>query len=645
MSIVYPNIKTISKLKQPQTEGEHFLINFLINTLDNNYEIFYQPYLNGDRPDIIILHKNIGALIIEVKDWNLDNYQFKDGKWFVDNNGLFQILSPFEQVKKYKDNLYEIHISGLLEQKLLNKNYYSIVKTLVYFHKSSSVKVKTFLNNEFSKYDFWLCNDNLSDGFDKYLKENNFYSNFNSQLFNDKFYNEFKRNLRPPYHEIEDGIDIQFSELQKRFIDSRDEHIKIKGVPGSGKTLVLSKRAVDAVKKREEPVLILCYNITLVNYIRESINKIRAQFSWDKFHIYNYHDFINSTLINSSINYTYIIEAHLVKKYGIYLNPKLKFDESINDLRKKKGDKFIDEVFEEAVYSNIDLFEYIKDDILKYRSIFIDEGQDFLYSWFKIIKNYFLNDNSEYVIIGDAKQNVYHRKLDAFRSSVTNIRGQWNNLNLNESYRLNIRISDILYEFQKTYLNNKYYIDKITINSNQTNIFQEYKEGTIQYYNIQDIGFEETCDIIIGLLKDNDINPSDVVILGESINYLVDIDYKYRMKTKSKSISTFETFEFKKELETNLGVNNSKELEMKLKSIRKYKKKYFYNKSGLIKFSTIHSFKGWESPTVIIFIDDKEIANYELIYTAISRARHNLFILNKSTNVYSKFFKSRCDNY
>ena len=74
-----------------------------------------------------------------------------------------------------------------------------------------------------------------------------------------------------------------------------------------------------------------------------------------------------------------------------------------------------------------------------------------------------------------------------------------------------------------------------------------------------------------------------------------------------------------------------------------------------LKLSTIHSFKGWEAPTVILFIESEEgdlqkfkvpsnLDNPELIYTAITRARENLYIINLGNKKYDDFFKNHIHN-
>ena len=48
-------------------------------------------------------------------------------------------------------------------------------------------------------------------------------------------------------------------------------------------------------------------------------------------------------------------------------------------------------------------FEHKKDRISKYRSIFIDEVQDYKTEWLELIVNYFLAEDGELVVFGDEK--------------------------------------------------------------------------------------------------------------------------------------------------------------------------------------------------------------------------------------------------
>ena len=87
MAILYPNLETIINGKVKPEPGELHLLKYLINNLDDTYEIYFNPMLNVDRPDVVILRKGFGVLIIEVKDYNLDSYELDNRKnWILKYN-------------------------------------------------------------------------------------------------------------------------------------------------------------------------------------------------------------------------------------------------------------------------------------------------------------------------------------------------------------------------------------------------------------------------------------------------------------------------------------------------------------------------------------------------------------------------------
>ena len=74
MAQCFPSLEVINNLPVPLQGGERALLDFLYKHLDDTYEIYFQPFLNGDRPDFIIVRNGYGVLIIEVKDWILKKY-------------------------------------------------------------------------------------------------------------------------------------------------------------------------------------------------------------------------------------------------------------------------------------------------------------------------------------------------------------------------------------------------------------------------------------------------------------------------------------------------------------------------------------------------------------------------------------------
>ena len=160
MALIFPSIENIERLKVTPQPGEWFLLKHLIDTLDDSFEIYFQPFLNGDRPDIILMKEKSGVVIIEVKDWLLKNYSVskKQGNrpidWYLKKNGS-KIKSPLRQLTKYKDNMFNLHIDGLHDELRENMKVYGVVKLAVCFSKAKREEIDKFINEGYDyKKDF-----------------------------------------------------------------------------------------------------------------------------------------------------------------------------------------------------------------------------------------------------------------------------------------------------------------------------------------------------------------------------------------------------------------------------------------------------------------------------------------------------------
>lgn len=54
MANFFPSLEIIDQLTVKPTEGESFLLNRLAQELDDTFDIYFNPYLDGDRPDFLI---------------------------------------------------------------------------------------------------------------------------------------------------------------------------------------------------------------------------------------------------------------------------------------------------------------------------------------------------------------------------------------------------------------------------------------------------------------------------------------------------------------------------------------------------------------------------------------------------------------
>lgn len=661
MALFFPDFETILKLRQAPTDGEIHLLKKLGEILNDEYEIYFQSYVNGDRPDVLIMRKGGGVLIIEVKDWNLDSYDIDEKRnwWVKGRDGKkYEKMSPSNQALNYKSNLFNLHVKGLLERKIKDWKVWRVVNCVVYFHNTSTEDLRGFVEKEIErdkkdkkyreryekhlKYiDFLGRNGLTEENIKEICKKRGMDSR--NQLFDDDLYREFKGCFSPPIHTIEQGEKITYSKEQTNIILSKaSSSQKVKGVAGSGKTMCLAKRAVNAHKRHGKEVLILTYNITLRNYVKDKISEVREDFEWKYFHIIHYHEFLKAEALNHGLGVTY-------------------------------WDSFNDENF----------FESVKDEIVKYETILIDEIQDYQKPWVNLVLKYFLSDTgNEYVAYGDEKQNIYERSYNEIdKKPYTKIGGQWNLLK--KSFRVSSKIGRLAEEFQKEFFKDKYEVDEILT---QTDLFDN---SFIGYHKEENFDPENTARLYRKIVKKYEVHKNDVCIQSTDVEPLRMIDHQL---TQSDSVKEKTTTMFEKENEfldilKNQGLSKNdyqerfwkilkrkkagksltseedsllekrEKAKMEINKLRRNRKFHFRANAGTVKISTIHSFKGWEVDTLILLILKPSVQQFidlgdsgidsqndhqvteEMIYTGITRCRRNLFILNYGNEKFDSFFR------
>ncbi len=150
--------------------------------------------------------------------------------------------------------------------------------------------------------------------------------------------------------------------------------------------------------------------------------------------------------------------------------------------------------------------------------------------------------------------------------------------------------------------------------------------------------------------------PNDIAVISTEVEILRSIEYFF--SKQEKTMATFVTTKDMEELaeynpksaeiinryggdllQFQNKVNKTEEEEVLAQSLAKFekrKKTFFMQNSGLMKFSTIHSFKGMESKTIFCVLNGHE--EPEMVYTAITRAKVNLVIFDKRGSKYTSFF-------
>ena len=553
---------------------------------------------------IVIVRPDSGVLIVEVKDWHLRHYRNSSGgssSWvLLKNNALLR--SPIAQVKAYKENLYDLHISSLFEHKIKNEKYFSVVQTAVYFHCEDTVEAQSFCGN--LRYTEVFGRDALNSMYFKGILSRTRLDR-KSYLFNQELYKSFRRFLKPPEHTPDVGKAIQYTKRQQELVKSRaNVRQKVRGVAGCGKTKVLAGRAVSAYRRTNGLVLVLTFNITLRNYIHDRISEVRESFPWSNFEITNYHRFFKTHANNYELAYGDLLGAADIE----------------------------------------DFFSTAKDRIHRYKTILIDEVQDYKPEWLRLLVNYFLDSDGEFVVYGDEKQNIYGRDMGSDKFPVVpTVPGRWNELK--ESFRMESEPLRIAQSFQDFYFKERYQIDN-DVKIVQSDIFET--PAKLRYYGSSGNSIFQT--IRDEILADS-IHPNDLVVLSPTHETIRSLEHRFRHIARERTAHAGETEEEykrllrKHRLENSTNPNKHSYFKRDLDSIRRGRKVHFWPNAGTVKLSTIYSFKGWEAHTLILVVENTQTVEAdgsldELIYTALTRARKNLIIFDNA-GLYRDFF-SQC---
>lgn len=720
MAIFIPSLNQINtEVNLKPTEGELELLNKL-DSLNDEYIVYFHPFFNTYYPDIIVMRKGYGIFIIEVCEYDLNDYKHipqknsKDSKFGefkpldlehnqnIENPMENPIENPMEKLEYYKNILFDLYLPSFVSMKIKDVRSYGIIKNCVYFSNNyKSQIVSKISKNKHINYVLLLGNNsNVVEEINKKQKAN---------LFTQDMFEEAANLFNQTFERKGDVITLmgRQNELSESIAEKEQ---KIKGVAGSGKTLILAKRALNAYKVTKDKVLILTYNITLCNYIRKKIEQL-GNGNKSNFYIINYHQF----LIDN------IIKTNWYKSKYKNCNPV--------DFTGKIPKYYID---------------YVVPEECKFKTILIDEAQDFEYEWFDLIKSKFLVEGGEYVIFGDEKQNIYDREQEQEEDRKivkTNIRGKWTKLL--DNHRLSNDILDLSSAFQKEFMSYQYALDdnkQMTLNfSNQTSSsIIEYHQGPIDFQNLS--------NLIDNTISKLNLNYNNITVLSSEIAFLRNFENYIKFNKRHTCTTIFET---SKELEkiiynhteriieiykvynendvrnkiqtiikNNLEIITNSEITINavnnfnindyniednseitnddddntkpkinlespifnivkfiitvldpnisvssvdilneydeilkefiyikdsIKKIRQSKKLVFSMDTDNLKLCTVHSFKGWEVNTLILILDPDTVKSMELVYTALTRCKTNLIIVDlndaSSNNVYNKFLK------
>ncbi|MGW8956399.1 3'-5' exonuclease [Paenibacillus sp. NPDC055715] len=426
------------------TAGERLLFETLKRYLPSDYIVYYEPEIRGRRPDFVIIGPDLGLVVLEVKDYTKSTlHQINQDEWMLHTSAgeTRTVKSPLKQAR---DNARLISDQLKKDKNLLQglSGYlkFSYGYGTVFTRLKQEDFIKLGLYNVIDP-SFVLCRDEIDtddEGFSSETLIEKLFGMFSIQskrryTLTDEDIQAIRFHLFPevrisaefkepvPYqdqlllslHNIK-TMDLHQENMAKQL---GDRHRLIRGVAGSGKTLVLVSRAKMLAQAHPDwKILVICYGIplsrTLKQWIGQKMREPRdlfdfasAECEWESSNIevYNFHEWLGS---------------HMRIK-----------DSAIPELLEKLDES-------EAI-------------VPIYDAILIDEGQDFEPDWLRLVSHCLNPDTKSLLLVEDRAQSIFKRKNSLAQETGLDFRGRSKILSIN--YRNTAQIVQFAWDFYRSH--------------------------------------------------------------------------------------------------------------------------------------------------------------------------------------------------
>ncbi len=595
--VIDPPRDQFAALPTPLTDGELLVIDLFDQKLAAEWEIYVQPHLNGLRPDIVLLHPRVGVAVFEVKDWDLRAMQYyarDDGignhtLWACGQNGKHfsrERDNPINRILLYKRELFELYCPRLDGQAGLAVISAGLVFTCSPRAEASRV-FRPFVQardgmRKYPRYYPISGSDDLASGdIDAIFPEG---KRTSSMLMNAAMANDLRDWLREPFFSQEQRRPPKLNPQQEVIERTRTTtgYRRIKGPAGSGKSVALAARAARLAVEGKH-VLVICFNITLLNYLRDLTVRYAAPRSVIRQQVdfLSFHRWCKRICLDTGSKKLYD-ELWASSSVGVDLDP--------------------DPVLRDELASLV-MRLYREDGgggMPAYDAILVDEGQDFHVSWWQTLRCA-LKPGGEMVLVADKTQDVYGT-ASAWTDRVmegAGFAGRWRELKT--SYRLPPGVVATVRTFAERFLTG-HEIDIPEVEQvEQMEMFPvELRWLHVRRpSNVLDVCDSELRRMMMRLRGDTAI--PDIIFLSDQVAF----GREFVKLQERKNVHVRHTF-----------AEDQRE--------SRGQKLAFRKGDARVKATTPHSFKGWETRHLIVFVGSvKGPRDRALLYTALTRLRRH----------------------
>jgi superfamily I DNA/RNA helicase len=339
----------------------------------------------------------------------------------------------------------------------------------------------------------------------------------------------------------------------------------VAGTAGSGKSFALTARAARLAAEGKS-VLVLCFNLTLANHLRRLVVERCAELGANPARVTctSFHTFCSRVVDDAA-------------QAGIVASEPARGTWPMKIVVKARG------VFEAGFGRRFD-------------AVLVDEGQDFTVDWWNLLREHVVRPDGEMLLVADSTVDLYGKSTwdDPEALAAAGFSDPW--IRMTTSYRMAPDFVRSTNEFARSFIADDAVVPEIA--DDQAVVVGHVASAIRSWRNVErvaDLGVAVGREVVRLLLEHPELAPRDVVYLCE---------YHHDGLAAAKEIEA-----------AGYPVHHvySRDPDERHRS-----KGRFWPDADAVKGCTVHSFKGWDAPAVVVGIAMEERSR-RLAYASMTR--------------------------
>jgi hypothetical protein len=563
VAIIRPSIDHLEDLQEPLGEAERVVFDAFA-ALGDDWTVYVRPKMGQDVPDLVAVHDVRGALTVDVVDWRPNDHRRSelgaveelgaDGTWRPSAE------QPLAVARRHRSTLYEQFFAFPGDA----RDPGGVVRSAVVLPWCTAAEAGALLasglGDPANAVLVW-SGDDLSDRLPFLVDHPGAPSAPAASV------ERLRRELVVDGMVHEAVAPVQLSDRARRVAaNPARSHVRgVAGTAGSGKSFALTARAARLAAEGKS-VLVLCFNLTLANHLRRLVVERCAEYGANPARVTctSFHTFCSRVVDDAA-------------QAGIVADEPARGTWPVKVVLKTR------DVFEAGFERRFD-------------AVLVDEGQDFTVDWWNLLREHVVQPDGEMLLAADSTVDLYGKSTwdDPDALAAAGFTEAW--IRMTSSYRMAPDLVRSTNEFARSFIADDAVVPEIA--DDQTVVVGHVSGAVRSWRNVErvaDLGVAVGREVVRLLSEHPELSPRDVVYLCE---------YHHDGLAAAGEIEA-----------AGYPVHHvySRDPDERHRS-----KGRFWPDADAVKGCTVHSYKGWDSPVVVVGIAMEERSR-RLAYASMTR--------------------------